>query len=216
MRSNAGLHHVPGALLAPTSFGQSTYALTRGVAEIFSAEDNSANTVRRIIRLAKQKRRFDRMKRYFSNPQPGMAEDAATSLFTHETLARRLQNHVAIAEASARPLSAAILRLVSSSGSQSEFTGISKHVGQLLRRVLRLEDTAGAFDWRTFAILMPASNEAGARAALTRISAVLETNALQEARSQFPDLRIETNAAEFNPGEPAGAFLVRAASRSGF
>ncbi|MET0545695.1 MAG: hypothetical protein ABWZ40_05230, partial [Caulobacterales bacterium] len=211
LRANAGLHHLPGALLAPARFDQSTYAMTRGVSEIISATDPAADIARRIMRLARQKRRLDRMKRYFAAAQSGMPADSA-GLFAREVLARRLQRHISVAEASARPFSVAILRLETGDGPREELETVAKDVALVLKRVLRIEDTAGTFDWRTFAILMPASTAAGAKAALTRLIAVLEANVLQSARTMHPDIDIQTSAAEFKPGEPAGAFLMRAAA----
>lgn len=216
MRADAALNMSPGVLLAPANFDRVSYAMTRGVAEIISIESSPRDIAKRIVRIVDRKRRQDSVRGFFRRQLTTMPCDPETGLFESGVLAKRLQRHVVVAEASGRALSAAVLRLHGGAAHEPHAAKAARHFAVTLGRILRFEDTAGALDWRTFAILMPASTEANAKAAATRFKTALDADVLSADRITYAGLDAVGSATQFLPGETGGAFLLRAAAREDF
>lgn len=216
LRADAAMNLSPGILLTPPNFDRVSYAMTRGVTEIISIETSPRDIAKRVVRIVDRKRRQDAVRGFFRRQLTTMPCDPETGLFESGVLAKRLQRHVVVAEASGRALSAAILRLHGGAAHEPQAAKAARRLAATLGRILRFEDTAGALDWRTFAILMPAATEANAKAAATRFKTALDAEVLGADRITFSGLDVLGSATQFQPGETGGAFLLRAAAREVF
>jgi PleD family two-component response regulator len=213
LRRSPRVHHVPGVLLTKPGFERESDAIAKGVTEVLDAQEDPSAMAARLLRLARRKRRQDALHAFFEAPPPASWIDPATGLFTRDILARRLQDLTAISEASRRALSVAILKLDPYPAFNAKRGDLAKSVGGMLQRLVRAQDTGAALDWRTYAILMPGSDLRAAETGGARAAAVLEATGLVDGGGQLM-ARLGVGAAEYHPGEAAGAFLARAAARA--
>lgn|GEM_PF-1792740 len=216
MRADAALNLSPGVLLAPANFDRVSYAMTRGVTEVISIDAGPLDIAQRIVRIVDRKRRQNAVRGYFRQQLASMPCDPKTGLFEASVLAKRLQRHVTVAEASGRSLSAVVLRLHGAIADDPIAANAAHQIAATLGRIVRFEDTAGALDWRTFAVLMPASTEANAKSAATRFKTALDAAVLSSDRITFSELDIVGSATQLQAGETGGAFLLRTAAREAF
>ena len=88
-------------------------------------------------------------------------------------------------------------------------------IGAMIGRLVRVEDTAARLSHEVFALALPATGAAAARAAGARIAAVIGCTAFEagEGRSPFV-VEFDIGVAEVSPTHGVGRALEEAASRA--
>ena len=85
----------------------------------------------------------------------------------------------------------------------------------MIGRLVRSEDTAARLGPETFALALPATPLASARAAAERISAVIGCTAFDAGEGRPPFVvEFDIGVAEVDPGENAAKALERAAAKA--
>ena len=88
-------------------------------------------------------------------------------------------------------------------------------IGSMIGRLVRAEDTAARLGPELFALALPSTNQAAARAAGERISAVIGCTAFDAGDNRPPFVvEFDIGVAELEPGEGAAKALERAAAKA--
>src|SRR5207237_1274552 len=83
-------------------------------------------------------------------------------------------------------------------------------IGSMIARLIRAEDSAGRLSNDIFALALPATSQAAARAVGERISAVIGCTAFDSGTGKAPFVvEFEVGAAQILEGEPAAVALMR-------
>jgi two-component system cell cycle response regulator PopA len=85
----------------------------------------------------------------------------------------------------------------------------------MIGRLVRTEDTAARLGPEVFALALPSTPAASARASAERISAVIACTAFESGEGNPPFVvDFDIGVAQVEPGEPPGRVLERAAAQS--
>jgi two-component system cell cycle response regulator PopA len=88
-------------------------------------------------------------------------------------------------------------------------------IGSMIGRLVRVEDTAARLGPDVFALALPATSAAAARAAGERIAAVIGCTAFEAGDGKPPFVvEFDLGVAEVGPGETAGRALEEAAAEA--
>ncbi len=221
MRRNTRLYHIPALLYlqAPPEIGPAE-AYHRGISDLATPETPALETAKRVIELARAYRRQNTIRKALDLARTSGLMDAPTGLFTLDLFAVHLGRLAESARQRNRPLSLCVLRIAD----KPELTLARRNgwldratpqIGSMVGRLVRAEDTAARLGPEVFALALPATGHAAARAAGERIGAVIACTAFEAGDSRPPFVvEFDVGVAELEPGESAAAALERAATRA--
>ncbi|MFN3522877.1 MAG: diguanylate cyclase domain-containing protein [Phenylobacterium sp.] len=221
MRRNTRLYHVPALLyMREESYVTTAEAYHRGISDVASPETPERETARRVIELARSYRRQTGIRKALEKARNSGLMDAATGLFTRDLFAHHL---IRLAQASRqrnRALSVCVLRVadrpdVAIARAGGWLERAVPQIGSMIGRLVRVEDTAARLGPEVFALALPATAQAAARAAGERIGAVIGCTAFESGEGKAPFVvEFDIGVAEVASPELAGRALEEAAARA--
>jgi two-component system cell cycle response regulator PopA len=221
MRRNTRLYHIPALLyLRGESYVTTSEAFHRGVSDVASPETPETETAKRVIELARSYRRAVSIRKALERARSSGLMDAATGLFTRDLFAGHLVRLAHASRVRNRPMSVCVLRLADRPETSAARAGgyldrAIPQIGSMIGRLVRVEDTAARLGPEVFALALPATPQAAARAAAERITAVIACTAFEAGEGRTPfTVDFDIGIAQIEPGENAARALERAASRA--
>lgn len=219
MRRNTRLYHVPALILRdPARFGDADEVFARGASDLLNSAGPDAESVDRILSLARERRRTLAVRRLIDSARSPGVVDSGTGLFNRGFLAAHLGRMTRRAHSAGQPLCLLLIRAAVSVfetplPSPERLAEARRDFGMMLRHLIRAEDFAGRLDENLFALALPATTGEEARTTARRIEMVAECSAFAEDAD--PDLTavrlyLRTACVQLEPQESAPAFLKRA------
>lgn len=222
MRRNTRLYHTPVLLRlqqeAELDLGD---AYLRGVTDIANPKAPLREISDRLERLARSHRRQLTIRRTLEAMRGRAEMDATTGLFGRDLFASHLARLSQAAAVRQRVLSICVLKIaetpdIASARGRKALDRAVPQVGSMIARLIRAEDSAGRLSNDIFALALPATTMAAARAVGERISAVIGCTAFDSGGGKPPFVvEFDVGAAQLRDGEPAAAALIRAAEAIG-
>jgi two-component system cell cycle response regulator PopA len=221
MRRNTRLYHVPALLYlqSPAQIGLAE-AFHRGVSDLAAPDVPALETAKRVVELARAYRRQSAIRLALDKARRSGLMDAPTGLFTRDLFAAHLARLVQATRQRNRALSLCVLRVAERPELMAARAGgwldrATPQIGSMIGRLVRAEDTAARLGPEIFALALPATNQAAARAAGERIAAVISCTAFDAGPGkQAFVVDFDIGVAEVESGETAAAALERAAARA--
>jgi len=221
MRRNTRLYHTPALLyMRQESYVTMSEAYHRGISDVASPETPEVETAKRVIELARCHRRQTSIRRALERARSSGLMDAATGLFTRDLFASHLGRLAQASRKRNRPLSVCVLKVAE----RPEVTLARKsgwldraipQIGSMVSRLVRVEDTAARLGPEVFALALPATPQASARAAGERIAAVIGCTAFENGDGKPPFVvEFDIGVAEVGSAEGVGKALEQAAARA--
>jgi two-component system cell cycle response regulator PopA len=221
MRRNTRLFHIPALLyMNAESYVTMSEAFHRGVSDVASPQTPEGDTARRVIELARNYRRGEAIRGALEKARSSGLMDAATGLFTRDLFAAHLARLASAARERGRPLSIGVLRVSDKADvvwarQNGWLDRAIPQIGSMVGRLVRVEDTAARLAPEVFALALPATNLAAAKAAAERIAAVIGCTAFDAGEDRSPFVcEFDIGVAQIEPGETAIHALERAASQA--
>ena len=221
MRRNTRLYHIPALLyLTEGGFVTAAEAFHRGISDVASPETPELETAKRVIELARSYRRAVAIRKALEKARSSGLMDAATGLFTRDLFAAHLVRLAHAAEVRNRTLSVCVLRVadrpeVVKARSGGWLDRAIPQIGSMVGRLVRVEDTAARLGPELFALALPATSPAAARAAAERIAAVIGCTAFEAGEAKPPFVvEFDIGVAEVDTPENAARALEIAAARA--
>ncbi|MDG2522232.1 diguanylate cyclase [Caulobacter segnis] len=219
LRRNTRLFHIPALLyLGAASEITPTEAFHKGVSDVAVHGTPEDETARRMIELARAHRYGEAVRGGLEKARSCGLMDVATGLFTRDLFAAHLARQAGAAVSRARPLSVAVLKIAEKPGLAQIRAGgwvdrAVPQIGSMIGRLVRAEDTAARLAPEVFALSLPATNEAQARAAAERIAAVISCTAFDAGDGKKPFVcDFDIGVAQVRGEEGAAKALERAAA----
>ena len=220
MRRNTRLYHIPAVLYLRSDGGAGlSEVFHRGVSDVTTHDTPDEQTADRVIELARAYRRQVAIRKALNRARSSGLMDAATGLFTRDLFAAHLARLTRSAQTRNRALSVCVLRLterqeLKTLRAEGWVDKAVPQIGSMIGRLVRSEDTAARLGPETFALALPSTPLASARAAAERISAVIGCTAFDAGEGRPPFVvEFDIGVAQVEPGESAGRALERAAAR---
>jgi two-component system cell cycle response regulator PopA len=220
MRRNTRLYHIPAVLYLRSDGGVTlSEVFHRGVSDVTTYDTPDQETADRVIELARAYRRQVAIRKALNRARSSGLMDAATGLFTRDLFAAHLARLTKSAQERNRALSVCVLRLterpeLKTLRAEGWVDKAVPQIGSMIGRLVRAEDTAARLGPETFALALPATPLAAARAAAERISAVIGCTAFDAGEGRPPFVvEFDIGVAQVEPDETAGRALERAAAR---
>ncbi|WP_374470487.1 diguanylate cyclase domain-containing protein [Phenylobacterium sp.] len=221
LRRNTRLYHTPALLYmqreAPVTIAE---AYHRGLSDVASPETPESETAKRVVELARSYRRGVAVRQALEQARSSGLMDAATGLFTRDLFAAHLARLAQASRLRNRPLSVCVLKVAEKAEVTAARAGgwldrAVPQIGSMIGRLVRVEDTAARLAPEVFALALPASGHAAARAAGERISAVIGCTAFEAGDGKPPFVvDFDIGVAEVGAPETVGRALEEAASRA--
>ncbi|HEY8617909.1 diguanylate cyclase domain-containing protein [Phenylobacterium sp.] len=218
LRRNTRLYHTPALLYmqreAPVTIAE---AYHRGISDVASPETPESETARRVAELARSFRRGVTVRQSLEQARSSGLMDAATGLFTRDLFAAHLARLAQAARVRNRPLSVCVLKVADKAEVTAARAGgwldrAVPQIGSMIGRLVRVEDTAARLAPEVFALALPATPHAAARAAGERISAVIGCTAFEAGEGKSPFVvDFDIGVAEVASPEGVGRALEEAA-----
>jgi two-component system cell cycle response regulator PopA len=221
MRRNTRLYHIPALLYLqrPAEIGLAE-AFHRGISDLATPETPALETAKRVIELARTYRRQNAIRKALEIARGSGLMDAPTGLFTRDLFAAHLARLVEASRKRNRALSLCVLRVadrpeLSLARRSGWLDRAVPQIGSMVGRLVRAEDTAARLAPDVFALALPATGHAAARAAGERIAAVIACTAFEAGDNRPPFVvEFDIGVAELEPGEGAASALERAAAKA--
>jgi two-component system cell cycle response regulator PopA len=219
LRRNTRLYHTPALLyMRENSYVTASEAYHRGVTDVASPETTEAETARRIVELARAYRRQTSVRLALEGARSSGLMDAATGLFTRDLFANHLARLAKASKERNRPLSVCVLKVAEQPELAAVRTGgwlarAIPQIGSMIGRLVRVEDTAARLGPEVFALALPATPAAAARAAGERIAAVIGCTAF-EAGAGKPPFVVEFDVGVAEVGDTVSRALEEAAAEA--
>jgi two-component system cell cycle response regulator PopA len=221
LRRNTRLYHTPALLyMKSDSAVTSAEAYQRGITDVASPETPESETAARVVELARSYRRQMAVRMGLERARGSGLMDAATGLFTRDLFASHLARLAAASQERNRPLSVCVLRVsekaeVAQARAGGWLDRAIPQIGSMIGRLVRVEDTAARLAPEVFALALPATALAAARAAGERIGAVIACTAFDAGDGKPPFVvEFDVGVAEVAPGETAARALEAAAAEA--
>ncbi len=221
MRRNTRLYHTPALLyMRQESYVTMSEAYHRGVSDVASPETPETETAKRVIELARSYRRQTAVRKALEKARSSGLMDAATGLFTRDLFAHHLGRLAQASRLRNRPLSVCVLKVAEKQDISAARAGgwldrAIPQIGSMIGRLVRVEDTAARLSPEVFALALPATPQASARAAGERIAAVIGCTAFEAGDGKPPFvIEFDIGVAEVGGAEGAGKALEEAAARA--
>ena len=222
MRRNTRLYHTPVLLrLQQETELDLGDAFLRGVTDVANPKAPVAEIADRLERLARGHRRQLTIRKTLEAMRSHAEMDKTTGLFGRDLFAAHLARLSQAAAERQRTLSICVLKIaetpdVALARQRKALDRAVPQIGSMIARLIRAEDSAGRLSNDVFAIALPATTEAAARAVGERISAVISCTAFDSGSGKAPYVvEFEVGSAQLKSGEPAAAALMRAADSIG-
>lgn len=220
MRRNTRLYHIPLTLyLQDEEAGEALGDLyRRGFADVADPTTQEEDAAARIVALARNHRRQQGLRRALDAVRSSDLMDAATGLFSRDLFASHLARLADGARLRSRHLSVGVLRVAERQqlGELRAGGWLEKampQVGAMVSRLVRVEDTAARLSSETFALALPAADEASARVTAERIAAVIACTAFDAGKDRPPFVvELDVGVAQLRPDDTALTLLERAAA----
>jgi two-component system cell cycle response regulator PopA len=221
MRRNTRLYHTPALLyMHQESYVTMSEAYHRGISDVASPETPETETAKRVLELARSYRRQTAIRRALESARSSGLMDAATGLFTRDLFAAHLGRLAQASRLRNRPLSVCVLKVaekqdISAARSGGWLDRAIPQIGSMIGRLVRVEDTAARLGPEVFALALPATPQAAARAAGERIAAVIGCTAFEAGDGAAPFVvDFDIGVAEVSSGGGVGKALEEAAARA--
>ena len=218
MRRNTRLFHTPTRLyMGQDGAVAASEAYHRGVSDVASPDAPEAETARRVVELARSHRRQAGIRLALDQARHSGLMDPATGLFTRDIFAAHLVRLAGSARVRNRPLSVCVLKVAASSEANAARASgwldrAVVQIGSMIGRLVRIEDTAARLSPEVFALALPATSLANARACGERIAAVIACTAFEAGAGVKPVVAaFDIGVAEVPAPEAAGLALEAAA-----
>ncbi len=222
MRRNTRLYHTPVMLrLQQETELDLGDAYLRGVTDVANPKAPVAEIADRLERLARGHRRQLTIRKTLESMRNHAEMDKATGLFGRDLFAAHLAHLSQAAADRQRTLSICVLKIaetpdIALARQRKALDRAVPQIGSMIARLIRAEDSAGRLSNDVFALALPATTEAAARAVGERISAVISCTAFDSGTGKAPYVvEFEVGSAQLRQGEPAAAALMRAADSVG-
>ena len=222
MRRNTRLYHTPVMLrLQQETELDLGDAYLRGVTDVANPKAPVAEIADRLERLARGHRRQLTIRKTLESMRNHAEMDKATGLFGRDLFAAHLAHLSQAAAERQRTLSICVLKIaetpdIALARQRKALDRAVPQIGSMIARLIRAEDSAGRLSNDVFALALPATTEAAARAVGERISAVISCTAFDSGTGKAPYVvEFEVGSAQLRQGEPAAAALMRAADSVG-
>lgn len=220
MRRNTRLYHIPLTLyLRDEEAGEALGDLyRRGFADVADPTTPEEDAAARIVALARNHRRQQGLRRALDAVRSSELMDAATGLFSRDLFASHLGRLTDGARLRSRHLSVGVLRVAERQQMGELRAGgwlerAMPQVGAMVSRLVRVEDTAARLSSETFALALPAADEASARVTAERIAAVIACTAFDAGKDRPPFVvELDVGVAQLRPDDTALTLLERAAA----
>src|SRR5258706_10674702 len=210
LRRNTRLYHTPALLyMRKETYVTTTEAFHRGLSDVASPETPESETARRVVELARSYRRQMTVRQALEQARSSGLMDAATGLFTRDLFAAHLVRLAQASRTRNRPLSVCVLKVadkpeVTMARAGGWLDRAIPQIGSMIGRLVRVEDTAARLSPEVFALALPATGLAAARAAGERIAAVIACTAFDAGEDRPPFVtEFDIGVAEVQPGENA-------------
>lgn len=216
MRRNTRLYHIPVTLyLRDGSTPDLAELFRRGFADIVAAEMPEEAAAERVLALARNHRRQLGLRRALDNVRGCRHMDPETGLFSRELFGDHLLRIAESVHQRSRRLSVCVLKVSNDEAMARVRAGgwlerAMPQIGAMISRLVRVEDTAARLSPETFALILPAADQAAARLTAERIAAVIACTAFDAGPDQSPfvvDLDVAVH--ELAPAETPQAFMER-------
>ncbi|HEX5377902.1 MAG TPA: diguanylate cyclase [Phenylobacterium sp.] len=221
MRRNTRLYHTPALLyMRQESYVTMSEAYHRGVSDVASPETPETETAKRVIELARCYRRQTAIRKALEHARSSGLMDAATGLFTRDLFAAHLGRLAQGSRLRNRPLSVCVLKVadrpdIAMARRSAWLDRAIPQIGSMISRLVRVEDTAARLGPEVFALALPATAQAAARAAGERIAAVIGCTAFEAGDGRAPFVvEFDIGVAEVGAAEGVGKALEQAAARA--
>lgn len=219
MRRNTRLYHIPLTLYLREEVQPDLADLFgRGFADVAAAATPEEETAERVLALARSHRRRQALRRALDAVRSCDLMDAETGLFSRDLFAAHLARIAKGARARNRPLSVCVLRVPANEALAAARQGgwlerAMPQIGAMVSRLVRVEDTAARLSQETFALALPATDHAAARATAERIAAVIACTAFDAGRDRSPFVvELDVGVAELRGDETPASLLERASA----
>ncbi len=218
-RRNKDHFHLPISLLL-SSHDELTpaEAFNRGISDLVAPGHDEIEIADQALESARLYRRISKARSLLIDSGKSELMDAATGLFTAQLFASHLLRLSKAAVASRRPLSICVLRIAGRpdtvrARAEGWLDTVMPHLGTMVARLVRGEDTAARLAPDLFALAMPATDVASARLAAERVAAVVGCTQFGSSQGQLAfTVGFDIGVAEVTAGEGAAKALERAAS----
>ncbi len=196
-------------------------AYLRGVTDVANPRASAAEIADRLERLARGHRRQLTIRKTLEAMRGHAEMDKATGLFGRDLFAAHLAHLSQAAAQRQRTLSICVLKIaetpdIAQARQRKALDKAVPQIGSMIARLIRAEDSAGRLSNDVFALALPATSEAAARAVGERISAVISCTAFSSGNGKPPYVvEFDVGSAQIQAGEPAAAALMRAADAVG-
>ncbi|MES2343812.1 MAG: diguanylate cyclase [Pseudomonadota bacterium] len=221
MRRNTRLYHTPALLyMKQESYVTMSEAYHRGISDVASPETAETETAKRVIELARSYRRQTAIRKALEKARASGLMDPATGLFTRDLFATHLGRLAQASRLRNRPLSVCVLKVSERPDVENARRGgwldrAIPQIGSMIGRLVRVEDTAARLGPEVFALALPATPQASARAAGERIAAVIGCTAFEAGEGKAPFVvEFDIGVAEVNLATGVGKALEEAAARA--
>lgn len=221
MRRNTRLYHVPALLyMQEESYLTMSEAYHRGISDVASPGSAEGETAGRVIELARAYRKQTATRKALERARSSGLMDPATGLFTRELFATHLGRLAQASRIRNRPLSVCVLKVsereeVTEARAQGWLDRAIPQIGGMIGRLVRVEDTAARLSHEVFALALPATPAAAARAAGERIAAVIGCTAFEAGENRPPFVvEFDIGVAEVTGAHGPGRALEEAARRA--
>src|SRR5690606_24104884 len=220
MRRHTRLYHIPLTLyLRDDEAGEALRDLyRRGFADVADPTTPEEDAAARLVALAGNLRRAQGLRRAADAGRSSELMDAATGLFSRDRFASHLARLADGARLRSRHLSVGVLRVAERQqlGELRAGGWLDKampQVGAMVSRLVRVEDTAARLSSETFALALPAADEASARVTAERIAAVIACTAFDAGKDRPPFVvELDVGVAQLRSDDTALTLLERAAA----
>lgn len=220
MRRNTRLYHIPLTLyLRDEEAGEALGDLyRRGFSDVADPTTPEEDAAARVVALARNHRRQQGLRRALDAVRGSDLMDEATGLFSRDLFASHLSRLVDGARVRSRPLSVGVLRVAGRETLEALRAGgwlekAMPQVGAMVSRLVRVEDTAARLSSETFALALPATDEASARVTAERIAAVIACTAFDAGKDRSPFVvELDVGVAQLTADDTAVTLLERAAA----
>jgi two-component system cell cycle response regulator PopA len=221
LRRNTRLFHTPALLyMRPDTYVTASEAFHRGVTDVATPETPEAETARRVVELARSYRHQASVREALEAVRSSGLMDAASGLFTRDLFAAHLARLAHASRERNRPLSICVLKVADKPEVVAARKGgwVAKavpQIGSMIGRLVRIEDTAARLAPEVFALALPATPVAAARAAGERIAAVIGCTAFEAGDGRAPFvIEFDLGVAEVRGAESVGRALEAAAAEA--
>ncbi len=216
LKRNTRLYHLPVVLMTDIErFKPIDEAFERGASDLLPHDASPDELARRVLSLARERRRRDAVKAAFSrarghDPSDDVV-DITTGLATAQFFVDHLDTMARRARAVSRPLSLILVRVATpQSISRPTREDTMRQIGGMVRHLVRAEDLAARVQGSLFAVAMPGAPYGAAKAAAKRLESVGECTAFEGDDFEDPfQVKMESVVAELEPSELGSRFLSR-------